>query len=84
MRKLLLCCPDLVSGGGDCSCMLLLHPASTYTVAGPATPDLRILHLRGLAAICAGGAFHPASNVDTPLAHVVVTLSATCTGAFYY
>ena len=34
--------PELVGGGGGWSCMLLLHPAPTYTDAGLRTlhPDL--------------------------------------------
>ena len=40
--------PDLISGGGDCSCMLLLHPAPTCSDAGP---DLCILHWCSFASI---------------------------------
>ena len=52
--------PNLVGGGGGCSCMLLLHPAPTCPGA--------VLTF----ALCTGGDFLQSTGADTPLVHVVV------------
>ena len=63
----------MVSGGGGCSCMLLLHPISTSADAGPdlctLCPDLCTLHpdLWTLCLWC-----FPSSGANIPLAQVVV------------
>ena len=52
--------PNLVGGGGGCSCMLL-HPAPTCPGA--------VLTF----ALCTGGDFLQSTGADTPLVHVVVS-----------
>ena len=74
--------PELVGGGGGCSCMLLLHPVLTCADAGP---DFCTLCLRwlSLAATYSGCVSPPDVGTKTPLASVVVPPIATCAGGVF-
>ena len=80
--------PDLVGGGGGCSCMLLLHPTPTCPEAGLVLCShlvlvllsfhqlAQILHLHMWwstpVATCTMVFFHPSAGANAPLAHLVV------------
>ena len=74
--------PELVSGGGGWSCMLLLHPALT---CADADPDLCTLCLRwlSLAATYNGGVSPSAVDTNTSFAPAVVSPIATCAGGVF-
>ena len=95
----------MVTGGGGCICMLLLHPLPTSAdaVSNLCTlhPDLWTLCVWCFPyfnwckhSTCTGGGchhlqlalvvlFHLATNADSPLAHMVVSPSATCAGCAF-
>ena len=82
--------PELVGGGGGgWSCMLFLHLVLICTHAGPDLctlhPDLCTLCLwwLSLAATYGGGVSPLVVGTKTPLAHMVVTLVATCTAVVF-
>ena len=71
--------PELVGGGGDRSCVLLLHPTMTCADAGP---DLCTLCLRWLPpAATYGGGVSPL-DISTKINAVVSTI-ATCTSGVF-